>query len=604
MRGRRPAAAALAAAASLLAHGCGRSSPSAPAVLSGEAAIHAAEANPVTVSPLPGTRDASPGTQISFLGGPGTSVSGVSVRGSRSGAHAGVLLPYSTGTGESFLPRRPFIPGELVRASAAVGSGAAARTAVTDFTVAEPAPVSQTQFRNQVGDPRAVAHFLSAPGVRPSTLTLVTPAQPAASSGYLFLAPYMGAGAHGPLIADQRGEPVWFHPLPAGVEAANFGVQPFLGRAELVWWQGRILQLGFGQGEDVIYDRSYRPLAVIRAGNGFQADLHVLRLTAQGTAWIDAFYPIHADLSTVGGERNGVLSDGVIQEIDIRTGLVMWEWHALGHVHASETHVHPPSGEYPWDYVHLNSLDPGPSEDVLLSARNTWALYDVDIHSGAVRWRLGGLHSSFKLAPSARFYWQHDGEFQPGGLVSVFDNGSDPPEEKQSRALLLRADPSSRTASVVAQFENPNRTLLSTSQGNALALAGGNWLIGYGGLPDMTEFSPSGQVLLDASLGKGTQNFATFLARWSANPGGRPAVALATSSAGGRSLAVSWNGATRVQAWRVLEGASPRSLKTVLTWPREGFETTLALPGRGPFVEVEALDQHGRTLGRSATIKA
>jgi hypothetical protein len=31
-----------------------------------------AATNPVTVSPLPGTGDASPTTQISFLGGPGT----------------------------------------------------------------------------------------------------------------------------------------------------------------------------------------------------------------------------------------------------------------------------------------------------------------------------------------------------------------------------------------------------------------------------------------------------------------------------------------------------------------------------------------------------
>jgi hypothetical protein len=153
---------------------------------------------------------------------------------------------------------------------------------------------------------------------------------------------------------------------------------------------------------------------------------------------------------------------------------------------------------------------------VLLSGRNTWAVYDVDIHSGAVRWSLGSTRSTFKLDPAARFYWQHDAEFQPGGLISLFDNGADPPEEKQSRTLLLRADPRTHTARIARQFINPNRTLLAASQGNALRLSRGNWLVGYGRLPSFTEFSASGQVLLDASLGRGVQDFSTFLARWAA----------------------------------------------------------------------------------------
>ncbi len=118
-------------------------------------------------------------------------------------------------------------------------------------------------------------------------------------------------------------------------------------------------------------------------------------------------------------------------------------------------------------------------------------------------WRLGGAHSSFKLGPGASFYWQHDAEFQPGGLISVFDNGSDPPEEKQSRGLLLAPNFHAHTVSLVKQFVNPGKTLLASSQGNTLSLAGGNWLLGYGGLPNFTEFNDSGHVLLDGTLGPG-----------------------------------------------------------------------------------------------------
>src|SRR5271167_302620 len=103
------------------------------------------------------------------------------------------------------------------------------------------------------------------------------------------------------------------------------------------------------------------------------------------------------NLSAYHGRADGVLTDSVVQEIDIKTGLVMWEWHALGHVALSESNNPAPAGSYPWDYVHINSVDPGSAGDVLLSARNTWSLYDIDIHSGGLIWRLGGRNSSFKL---------------------------------------------------------------------------------------------------------------------------------------------------------------------------------------------------------------
>ena len=191
------------------------------------------------------------------------------------------------------------------------------------------------------------------------------------------------------------------------------------------------------------------------------------------------FDPIHMNLTSAGGEANGVLTDSVVQEIDIKTGLVMWEWHALGHVALSESNNPAPKASYPWDYVHINSISPPPAigaggvganqpGDVLLSSRSTWTLYDVDLHTGGIVWRLGGDHSSFRLGAGVRTYWQHDAEWQPGGLISVFDNGSDPPKEKQSRGLLLDPNTSNHTVTLVKQFTNPSKTLLAESQGNLL----------------------------------------------------------------------------------------------------------------------------------------
>jgi len=585
---------ALSAVAGLAA--CGGASPASSAASNPLLARPAAGS--VGVSPQPGTPDASPSTQISFLGGPGTTVTGVHVVGSSSGAHSGSLRAYSTGTGESFLPSHPFHTGEKVTVHAQAGGTSVS----TSFTIARQAAVSQKEFPITPGDAKAVQHYSSAPTLTPSTVRITTPATPGTTPGDLFLAPYQGDGSPGPMIADQKGNLVWFKPLPPGVEATNFQVDQYEGKPVLTWWQGRIIQVGFGEGEDVIYDNSYRRVATVRAGNGYHADLHEIRITPQGTAWIDVFDPIRMNLSSVHGPADGILTDSVVQEIDIKTGLVMWEWHALGHIPLADSN-NPVPNSYPWDYAHLNSADPGAANDVMVSVRNTWTLYDIDIRTGAIVWRLGGRHSSFKLGAGTRFYWQHDAEFQPGGLISVFDNGSDPPKEKQSRGLLLRPDMSSHTVNLVKQFINPAKTLLAESQGNALSLPAGNWLLGYGRLPNFTEFDASGRVLLDGTLGTNVQNFKTFLSPWEGRPTITPSVLARSAGAGAISLAVSWNGATEVASWRVLGGATASTLAPVATAPKAGFQTTITAHTAGPYVAAQALDGSGAVLGTSATVK-
>jgi hypothetical protein len=558
-----------------------------------------AQANSVAVSPMPGTEDASPDTQISFLGEAGTTVSNVSVVGSRSGNHPGKLKRYSTGTGESFVPNAPFKAGEQVAVHALVGtSGATPEKPVTTiFTVAHQANVSQVEFPNNPGDPHAIQHYASAPSLTPSTVTITTKAQAGAAPGDLFLAPYQGEGTPGPMIAEQDGALVWFHPLPKGYESTNFQVQQFDGKPVLTWWQGRILKVGFGQGEDVIYNTSYKRIGSVRAGNGYKADLHEIRLTPEGTAWIDEFDPIEMKTASLKG-AGGVLTDSVIQEIDVKTGLVMWEWHALGHIPLSDSNNPIPHNGNPWDYIHVNSADPGTSNDLLTSARNSWALYDVDLKTGAFNWQLGGKHSTFKLGPGAKTYWQHDAEWQSGGLISVFDNGSTPPKEKQSRGVLLKPDYGAKTVALAKAFTNPTKTLLAPAQGNTLSLPGGNWLMGYGNLPNFTEYDSAGHVLLDGTLGHNVQDFRTYLAPWSGQPETEPAL-VAKRSAGNVTVSTSWNGATGVASWQVFGGSSPTLLVPVTTVPKSGFQTTATVSTSASYIETRALDANGNVLGTS-----
>jgi hypothetical protein len=494
-----------------------------------------------------------------------------------------------------------------VAVHALVGVGTPGKPVTTVFTVAHQASVSQAEFPKEPGDKHAIQHYASAPSLTPSTVTVTTATKPGAASGDLFMAPYQGEGTPGQMISEQNGALVWFHPLPKGVESTNFQVQQYEGKPVLTWWQGRILGVGFGQGEDVVYDSSYKQIARIRAGNGYKADLHEVRLTPQGTAWIDEFDPIHMNLSSVHGAKNGILTDGVVQEIDVKTGLVMWEWHALGHVPLTDSTLKPSNSTYPWDYIHVNSIDPGNFKDVLLSSRNMCALYDVDVKTGAFNWQIGGKHSTFKLGPGAKTYFQHDAEWQPGGLISVFDNGASPPKEKQSRGVLLKPSFSSKTVTLAKAYTNPTHKLLAVAQGNMLGLPGGNWLMGYGNDPNFTEYSSSGEVLLDGTLGKGVQNFRTYLSPWSGHPTAAPAIA---ATRGGTSVTVntSWNGATEVASWEFLAGESPSALTPFATASKSGFETsaTLTTPvyvrAAALYVESRALDANGNMLGSSSAL--
>jgi hypothetical protein len=561
----------------------------------------ALKAGSVTVSPLSGSRDASPQAQISFLGVPASELSAISVSGSRTGSHTGRLAAYSSGDGASFLPTRPFAEGERVTVRARVRSGHSARTLLDQFAVASQDSISTTPEAIHPGAASEVQSFRSRPDLQPPVLT-VSAQSPAVAPGEEFVAPYSGPGQAGPEILDQSGATVWFKALPRYTSATNLKVQEYQGKPVLTWWQGNISVHGFGRGEDVIADATYTDIAHVRAGNGYEADLHDFQLTGAGTALITAYDPILCNLSAVGGPANGAVTDGIFQEIDVRTGLVMYEWTSLDHVGLSESYM-PASASStgsPFDFFHINSLNLDPDGAPLISARNTWTVYDIDPRSGQIAWRLGGRHSSFKAGPGAGTAWQHDPRELPDGTFSLFDNGSSPTVHAQSRGIVLRLDPTGATATLVSQFTH-TPGLVAESQGNIQALANGDWFLGWGQVGDLSEFSPSGTLLFDAHFPVHEQSYRSFRFAWTGTPVHPPAFAFAFArgTPGAGTVYASWNGATQVASWRALAGSKPTTMRAVAHAPRAGFETAIQLPvaTTGPYLSVQALDSAGRVLG-------
>jgi Arylsulfotransferase (ASST) len=553
----------------------------------------------VTVSPLPDSRDATPQTQISFLGVPAGDLTRVSVTGSHTGRHGGRLAAYSQGDGASFLPAHPFAAGETVTVHAGLRSGGTVQPLSDRFTIAYQDSLSSTPEPIHSGAASAIQSFRSRPDLHPPTLTLTT-SSPGVAPGDMFAAPYDGPGQSGPMILDPSGGLVWFKALPRGLSATNFQVQRYAGRPVLTWWQGDISVHGYGLGEGAIADSAYDDIGHVRAGNGLRADLHDFQLTPNGTALITAYDPIYCNLSGVGGATHGAVTDGLLQEIDVQTGLVMFQWSSLDHVALAESYERAADShtDWPFDFFHINSIGLAHDGSLLISARNTWTIYDVDHATAQIQWQLGGKHPSFTMGPGANAAWQHDPRELPDGTFSVFDNGATPKVHSQSRGIVLSIDPQLKTVTLVSQFTRP-APLLAYSQGNMQALPGGDWFIGWGQVPDFSELSPTGQLLLDAHFPAGEQSYRDFRFAWTGVPAHPPAFALTAGAGGTHTVYASWNGATQVAGWRVLAGASATRLRAVAESPRTGFETAIQVPvgTAGPYVTVQALDAGGHVLG-------
>jgi hypothetical protein len=108
----------------------------------------------------------------------------------------------------------------------------------------------------------------------------------------------------------------------------------------LTYWQGTS-RIGIGTGELVMLDQSYRVIHRIRSANGFKPDLHEFVVTPDGKALFITYPIVRPNLKAVGAAHRGLVVDSVIQEVDIATGLVTFEWHSLGKIPIRDTFSKP-----------------------------------------------------------------------------------------------------------------------------------------------------------------------------------------------------------------------------------------------------------------------
>jgi hypothetical protein len=372
----------------------------------------------------------------------------------------------------------------------------------------------------------------AAVGNAPPPLTVLARGS-SGSNGDIFIAPAGGGYPAGPEIVTTTGKVVWFHRLPAGDVATDFRTQTYLGQPVLTWFQsgGQGAHEGPGgpvgpdgpSGTDYIYNDRYQQIATVKAGNGDATNFHEFLITPWNTALILADTVTTANLTSIGGPADQRVIDGLVQEIDIRTGRVLFQWDSAAHVPYADSYVpRPSSPSTPWDWFHINAVHLDTDGNLLVGSRNTWTIFKVNRQTGQIMWQLGGRHSSFSLraAPGQVldhdgkiFAWQHDPEAIGGGQYTFFDDESGGNLLGSSRVVTVRLDLATRVATLVHSDDQPEGQVAQV-MGNAQTTPGGDLFVGWGGLPYISEFSPSGKLLFNAKLPAGVSTYRAYLLPW------------------------------------------------------------------------------------------
>lgn len=489
-----------------------------------------------------------------------------------------------------------------------------------------------------------VWNFVTAPRLHPMKVT-VEVQKPGTAPGLIFVGPYAAspgasglAGQTGPLIMDNLGNPVWFLPVSSTnrKQVTDFRVQSYLGQPVLTWWQGTIagtVPSDLPNGTPLpgaryyVYNDHYQKIMTIKARNGFTADVHEFLITPQGDALFLATKVEKANLTPYGGVKDGSFVDFEIQEINLRTGNLVFAWDVAKHIPLGVSIVPAPtSANQVWDAYHLNSLDQAQNGAILVSSRDAWSVFEISNPAlrggGQVLWQLGGKPQArwpqFSVTNDitgpydSAFQWQHDAQFQrlagaspPGQLeISLFDDAccespySEPFSPAQGEILNLNFN--TMTASVLKTYPH-DPPLYPNSQGDVEALSNGDEFLGWGAESYYSEYTQSGTVLYDVLMPGSDISYRSFRNTWVGLPLTRPAAAVQQVNRAPVVYA-SWNGSTETVAWRLLAGSNPHALSPVSTTARTGFETAMAAPASSRFYQVQALDAQGRVLRTSHVV--
>ena len=533
------------------------------------------------------------------------------IRGSKSGPHAGHTILADDQKTVIFKPDFLFTPGEQVAVnvtSLQLNSQTSYPALAYTFKVAinqQPgSPGSNSLSAPPTPDkpPRsAFPDFLTVPQDIPHYI--VSKNSPAAAQGDIFVSPFYWTksivGSY-LLILNEQGQLVYYQSVADALDAWDFKVQP----------NGLLSYYDQKNATFYLMNSHYRMVDSYQAGDGYYADLHDFQLLPNGNALLMAYDAETVDMSQVvqGGKKDATVTGLVVQELDPSKN-VIFEWRSWDHFSFFDSTAN--LTEQQIDLVHGNSLALANDGNLLLSSRNLSEITKIDLQTGNAIWRMGGKENMFKFTNGESFAYQHDVRQLPNGDITVFDNHASTQSPAPSRGVEYQIDEVNKTVTQVWDFSH-DPSVFATYMGNTQRLSNGDTFLSWGApssakgysFDTMTEVAPDGTVVFDFVFDQPYVSYRAFRFAWQGFPDTQPVLASRVDPQG-LTLGYSWNGATEVAAYRVFGGSSPQSLDFLEQRAKTDFETQsffVDLPKSVCYFQVAAMDKTGNEMARSRVI--
>jgi len=300
------------------------------------------------------------------------------------------------------------------------------------------------------------------------------------SPGYVVFA----AGRYG-LAIDNGGRVVWYHAFPSG-PGLNFQPQPngrYAARplppdpATLARW--------------VEIDPLGNETRTFGCARGLQPRFHDMIANPDGDYWLMCDETRAMDLSAFGGSEQAEVTGTVVQHLSAGGGL-LFEWSAFDHFAITDLEPAARTGtEVNW--THGNALDLDADGSLLVSFRSLNEVTKIDVMTGSVLWRMGGLRNGFTFldSPTPAFARQHGVRVTGAGQLTLLDNSGD---AAATRAERYTYDAGAGTARLVASY-GPADAVTARLGGTTQALPGGRTLVAFGDGRRVQEYDAAGDVV-------------------------------------------------------------------------------------------------------------
>jgi hypothetical protein len=225
---------------------------------------------------------------------------------------------------------------------------------------------------------------------------------------------------------------------------------------------------------------------------GRDTRFHEVRVLANGGHWILCQNPVPTDLSPRGGSVDGTVIYTTLQRVG-SDGTLEFEFNTADHFSLDDIDQNAFVGVAQVNLTHGNAIAFDTDGNILVTWRSLNEVTKIDVTTGQVVWRLGGLASQFTILDGTRAFERPHGVRAVGpGLIQLLDNGSAAP----SRLVRYELNEGTKTATRVLEFTTAENSFTSTG-GSTEVLPGNGALVSFGVEGKIVEVDATGQEVFD-----------------------------------------------------------------------------------------------------------